>query len=276
MKRVAAALIACLVWAGAAEAGTGMTVSPSRFRLKKPAGETVSDKVVITNKSSYPLQIETETADMVTRPGEDGLSIRDEAPPGTTPHSCARWIQLADGGARVIPPGQSAALEFVVSPPPEIKAGGYGAYFFFIGRPIRQEEGQTGKKASVQMVTVPRLGVAVIYEVEGTVQRKGQLLKLDLTPPSGVQPMKIRHEFKNTGNAEIWLTGSFHILDPAGLLVGKGTLRTLKTFPGETGVSETTWQEDLPPGRYKVMITLELGPDAEQVIVREFPLDVAR
>ena len=274
LRTAAIFLVGCLAWTCAAEAGTGMTVSPSRFRLKKGAGETASDKVTITNTSTYPLQIETEVADMVTRAGDDGLSIRDEAPAGTVPYSCAKWIQVVGAGTRIVPSGETVELEFVVSPPPEVRSGGYGAYLFFIGRPILPQETEKKKEASVQLVTVPRLGVSVVYEVEGTIQRKGKLLALEVTPPSGARPMKIRHRFKNTGNAEVILTGSFHILDPQGLLVGKGSLKAIKTFPGETGGTETEWQEALPPGRYKVMVTLELGPDATQVIVREFPLDV--
>lgn len=268
-------LVPCLLFsASAVEAGTGMTVSPSRFRLQKPAGEAASAKVTVTNTSSTAMEVSAETTDMVTRTGDDGLSIRDEAPPGTTSFSCARWIHLS-GSSRVIPPGESAEMEFVVSPPPGARAGGYGAYLFFVGRPVRAEEAQDRTKATVQMVTVPRLGVSVVYEVKGTIRRGGELLGLKLTPPSGARPMTIRHEFKNTGNAEVVLAGSFHFLDEKNLLAGKGTLRALKTFPGETGVAETTWAEELSPGLYKVMVTFELGPDAEQVIVREFPLEIA-
>ena len=272
MKKLLLAVL-CLLLSSTAEAATGMAVSPSRFRLQKAAGEAASDKVTVTNNSSVPMEVNAETADMVTRPGEDGLSIRDEAPPATNPFSCARWIQLS-GGSVVIPPGKSAEMEFVVSPPPEVSSGGYGAYLFFVGRPIRTEEANDKDKTTVQMVTIPRLGVSVVYEVAGTIRRNGELLRLDLTPPSGARPMTIRHEFKNTGNAEVVLTGNFHVMDEKGLLAGKGTLRTLKTFPGELGVAETTWAEALPPGRYKVMVTFELGPDAEQVIVREFPLEI--
>lgn len=273
MKKMVLSLLAVLV-AGTAEAGTGMTVSPSRFRLQKPAGEAVSDKVTVTNTSSTPLEVSAEATDMVTRLGEDGLSIRDEAPPATNPFSCARWIQLS-GGSRVIPPGESAEMEFVISPPPEARSGGYGAYLFFVGRPVRTEEAAKKDKPTVQMVTVPRLGVSVVYEVAGTLRRGGELLRLDVTPPSGARPLTIRHEFKNTGNAEVVLAGNFHLLDEKNLLAGKGALRMLKTFPGETGLAETTWAEELPPGRYKLMVTFELGPDAEQVIVREFPLEIA-
>ncbi len=281
MKRwpsAAAALLLAvgLAWGpGAAEAATGMAVSPSRFRLVKPAGQTASDQVNITNNSSTPLQVQTDVTDMVIRTGEDGLSIRDEAPPGSTPHSCARWIQVVGADNLVIPPGQTVPVEFVVSPPPEVKDGGYGAYLFFIGKPVRPAGEKTKQKAAVELVTVPRLGVSVVYEVEGTIRRKGELQRLEVVPPSSSGPMKIRHQFKNTGNAEIWLTGNFHILDEQGLLAGKGTLKTLKTFPGESGFSETVWQDALAPGRYKLMVTFELGPNADQVIVREVPLEIS-
>lgn len=267
------ALAALLAWTCGAEAGTGMTVSPSRVRLQKPVGETASQKIVISNSGTYPLRIETDAADMLIVPNEKGLSVRDEAPPATTPHSCARWIQVPGIQDLVIPPGEASEVEFVISPPPEVKSGGYGAYLFIIGRPIVPKQQDTSK-TTVQMVTVPRLGISVVYEVAGTVQRKGDLLKLEVTPPSKTEPLRIFHQFKNTGNAEVVLSGSFHILDSEEVLVGKGSLRILKMFSGETGVAETLWEGDLPPGKYKAMVTLEIGPDAQQVIVRDFPLTV--
>lgn len=273
LRGVPLALAALLAFTCGAQAGTGMTVSPSRVRLVKPAGEAASQKIVISNGGTYPLRIETDVTDMVIKPNEQGFSVREEAPPATTPHSCARWIQVPGLEDLVVPPGESSTVEFVVSPPPDVKAGGYGAYLFFIGRPILPQQRDT-EKPTVQMVTVPRLGISVVYEVAGTQQRKGDLRKLELLPPTKSEPLKIRHEFKNTGNAEVVLSGSFHILDPQEVLAGKGNLRILKLFPGETGAAETTWEGDLPPGKYKVMVTVEIGPDAQQVIVREFPLEV--
>ncbi len=270
-----AALLLCLAWASPGEAGIGVTVSPSRFRLSKPAGETASGKILIQNSGSYPVKISTEVMDMVSRPDEKGLSIRDEAPAGSTSHSCASWIRIVQEGALVIPAGQSSDLEFVVSPPPEVTAGGYGAYLFILGQPAENlsKSGKSGKP-EVQLVTVPRLGISVVYEVKGTVQRKGDLTHLDFTPPTASEPLKIRHGFVNTGNAEVVLTGTFHILNESNLLVGKGTLRTLKTFPGEKAFMETSWEQSLPAGRYKMLLTFELGPDSQEAVVREINFEV--
>ena len=270
----AAALALLLGWAALVEAGMGFAVSPSNFRLQKPAGEAASAKIMLHNKGTYPVTVSTEVTDMVSVKGKDGLSVREEAPIGTTPHSCAKWIQVAQSGDTLIPPGDTATLEFLVSPPPEITSGGYGAYLFFIAKPVYSDQAEKSEKPEVRIVTIPRLGVSVVYEVKGTIQRKGDLLNLKLTPPTATEPMRIRHEFRNTGNAEVVLTGSFHIMDPQGLLVGKGLLRLLKTFPGETGAMESTWNSSLPKGHYTALITFELGPDAETAVVKELEFDV--
>lgn len=270
----AAVLSFILGWVAVAESGMGFAVSPSNFRLRKPAGEVASARIKLHNKGTAPVTVSTEVTDMVSVRGADGSSIRDEAPIGTTPHSCAKWIQLVQGGETVVPPGDTASVEFVVSPPPEIRSGGYGAYLFFIARPVYTDQPGKSDKPEVRLVTVPRLGVSVVYEVEGTIQRKGDVVSLKLTPPTATEPLRIQHEFKNTGNAEVVLTGSFHVLDPEGLLVGKGSLKILKTFPGESAFAESPWNATLPKGRYTALITFELGPDAETAVVRELEFDV--
>ena len=162
-----------------------------------------------------------------------------------------------------------------MKPPPEIKSGGYGAYLFILSKPANLPQRTDRTRPEVQLITVPRLGASVVYEVQGTIQRKGNLLKLEMTPPTKTVPLKIRHEFENTGNAEVVLDGSFHITDSKNALVGKGTLRPLKTFPGEKAVTETTWPQSLPPGHYTLLVTLELGPDGREAIVREIPFEVS-
>lgn len=275
MKKLLWALAFLLWCVPAVDAGVGFAVSPSSFRLKKSAGEPVSAEVVVENKGSYAVSVTTDVTDMVTLKGEDGLSVRDETPAGTTPHSCAKWIQLAEQGPVIVPAGERKTVKFAVTPPSEATSGGYGAYLFFVAKPAEPPAPSAADKPEVQLITVPRLGISVIYEVEGTIQRQGELTDLTFTPPTLSEPMKVRHGFQNTGNAEVILTGNFHILDEAGALAGKGTLKTLKTFPGEAGVTETTWYEPLPPGHYALLFTFELGPDAQDAIVREEEFDVS-
>jgi hypothetical protein len=231
--------------------------------------------VSIENNGTYAIRVTTQVTDMITRQNEEGVWIRDEAPAGTTPHSCARWIQVVEGEGLVIPPGESGNVKFVLSPPPEVTSGGYGAYLFLIAGPAEIAEKKQPKTPQAKLITIPRLGVSVIYEVEGTVRRQGNLVNLDFSPPTASNPMKIRYLFENTGNAETVLTGTFHVLDAQNILVGKGSLQTVKTFPGERAGAETLWAQRLPRGRYTALLTFELGPDPEEAIVRELAFEVA-
>lgn len=259
----------------AAQAKLGVSVSPSRFRLSQPPGETASGEVTVRNEGTYPMRITTEVTDMVTRKNDQGLWIRMEAPAGTTRHSCAGWIELFEGEEAVVPPGASRTVKFVVSPPPTVDSGGYGAYLFILTGPDNLPAQDPNQKPQVQFVTVPRFGISVIYEVQGTLRRSGELLDLSIQPPTSTDPLKIRYGFRNSGNAEVVLTGNFHILNEENTLLGKGGVGTLKTFPSEMGYTETVWdQSRLPPGRYTLLLTLELGPDAQEAIVRELAFSV--
>lgn len=268
------AFLLLLSAAAEARAGVGVTVSPSRFRLSRPAGETATGQILVRNDGSYPIRLRTEVADMVTVADAQGFWIRDEAPAGTTPHSCAGWIQITEGSGAVIPPEEAATVTFVVTPPPEVRSGGYGAYLFLLAEPARDLAPEAADRPQVQFVTVPRMGVSVVYEVEGAVERTGELLELDFKPPGPDRPLSIRYGFLNTGNAEVVLTGTFHILNAENLLLGKGGIGTLKTFPGEKGYAEAVWDQTLPPGRYTLLLSMELGPDAREAIVREFSFSV--
>jgi len=267
-------MLACIGFAAVAEAGMGMAVAPSHFRFRQMAGETASGKVRVDNKAHYPIQVTTEVTDMLNRRNAQGGLTRDEAPTGTTPYSCARWIQLVQGAGTIIQPGGSATVEFLVSPPPDVESGSYAAFLFFLGTPASMAEPEDTGLPQVRVVTVPRLGVSVFFEVEGAIRRTGELLNLEYTVPTSTQPLSFRYEFKNTGNADIRLTGSFHILDAEGNLVGKGGTVTLHTFPGGGGIGETSWKGEILPGHYTLLVTFELGPNATEAIVRELEFDV--
>lgn len=256
-------------------AKVGISIVSPNTNFKKAPGESAAGSVTIVNAGSDPVRITTEITDMVNRRDERGQLVREEAPPGTTPYSCARWIQMLGETEKVISPAESTVFKFIVSPPPDVVSGGYFAYIFFTGNPVASAPPKTDdQQVAIQLVMVPRFGTTVTYEIEGTVKRTGELLKLDFEPPTTKRPLKLRYEFKNTGNSNVKLTGAFHILDSEGNLVGKGDVAELKTLPGDQGVIATEWAGDISPGHYNLILTLELGPDATEVIVKELEFDV--
>ena len=70
------------------------------------------------------------------------------------------------------------------------------------------------------------------------------------------------------------MDGSFYVLGENNALAAKGRINTLRSFPGDHGKAETVWQGALDPGKYHLVASFELGPDSQEVIVREADLVV--
>ena len=256
-------------------AGMGLQVGPSRFRFFAPAGRSGTGKVRVENKASYAVRVAVDITDTVTVKDKEGrYTGRDEAPAGSTPYSCAKWIKIISGEGKILRPGESSDVEFIVTPPPNVVSGGYAAYIFFLGE--KAVVGAQSTRETLEMVTVPRLGISIFFEVQGAVTRTGKLLDFSVKPPRGPEPLKIGYKFQNTGNADIELTGNFHLLDSRGNLAGKGPITTFRTFPGETSRADTTWVGDLAPGHYTAVVTFELGPNSTEALVKEIEFDVAK
>ena len=137
-----------------------------------------------------------------------------------------------------------------------------------VSAPSEEENAQDRKPTGTVRIQ-PRLGSLVFCDVEGTVRRAGVIKDILYLPPKGEEPFKIRYEFENTGNADILLSGEFFVLDHAGALVVKNDLTPIRLFPADRGSAETEWSGSLEPGTYHAIVHFELGPDAQEVIVRE-------
>lgn len=265
--------------AGAAEEpppppqGFGMAVGPSTIRFVGLAGEPQTAKVSIWNNGSKPLGVEVEISDVQNILDDQNKLSRRFVPPGTTSYSCGQWVVL-EGTEFTVPGEDKKDISLTLSPPPNA-VGGYSCVIFFRGSPtLDEKEPGEDEKPTTTVVVQPRLGVLLFYEAKGTVKREGELLSLNYIPPAVDRPLTIQYEFQNRGNTDILLTGSFHILDANSALAGKGELQPIRTFPGDRGMAETQWTGSLTPGQYELVLTFEIGPDAEEVIVKELPITI--
>jgi hypothetical protein len=254
--------------------GFGMTLGPSSIRLQGGAGQTQSATVRVWNNGSTPITVVHELSDVANQVGQDGNLVRTFLPPGSVPASCAKWISVQDQEF-VLGPGDYRDVTFLISPPADV-SGSKAGVIFFRGIPVLPDKTIEADKPTTTVQVQPRLGVLVFYEAQGTIQRTGKLQNLfyESPVPAAGQPLKIIYEFENTGNADILLSGTFYILDQNKALVAKGDLTPIRTFPGDKGSAQTVWSESIAPGKYQLVVTLELGPDAQESIVREFEFSV--
>lgn len=268
-------LLACEVRAETeAKKGFGLSIAPSVVRLKGKPGLSQDSAVRVFNNGVSPLQVLSEVSDVGNRVDENKNLVREFFPPGTLPFSCAKWILLREEEF-ILPPGESHEAKFLLSPPPDASGGSVCVVFF---RGVPAPDGGAGPGAEKTKATIqiqPRLGAMIFHEVEGTVQRTGHLTDVSVEAPTAGSPLKLRYVFKNTGNADILITGNFYLLDADKALVSKADLKPIRTFPGDEGHGETEWTGNLSPGKYQLVITFELGPETQEVIVKELELNIA-
>ena len=249
-------------------AGFGVSLGPSIVRLAGTPGESQSAKVKVWNKSRNSMKFTLSVRDVGNQVDANGRLDRIFPPPGTLAHSCAKWILLQEKEFEV-PAGGQKEVTLIVSSPSDA-AGGKAAVIFFTGVPGETPKaGDQKDKPSTSVQIVPRLGVLVFFETKGTLKRSGKIGDFAVQAPVEGSPMTIRYSFENLGNADILVSGTFYILDQNKALVAKDNLDSIRTFPSDKGLGKTQWKGILKPGQYHLVATFELGPDTEEVIVKE-------
>lgn len=257
-----------------AKKGFGISISPSLIRLTGKPGQAQNATVRVLNNGVSPTQVITDMSDVGNMVDKEGRLTRQFPPAGTTPFSCAKWTLLRENQF-MLGPKQFKDVTFVISPPAD-SVGGSACVVFFRGIP--PPEDSTGEAAEYAQATIqiqPRLGAMVFYEIEGTVQRTAKLLDIKSDPSTANTPLKIHYTFKNTGNTDVLISGTFYILDSNKTLVTKGDLKTIRMFPGDEGSSETeSTVSSLSSGKYQLVVSFELGPNVREVIVKELEFSI--
>ncbi len=285
MIRTKMIVTGCLIFLAAANLGAepaakpekkgfGISISPSVIRLKSAKGQSQSASVKVFNNGGSAAQVLTEVSDVGNSVDAKGKLTRQFSPAGTLPYSCAKWTLLRENEFP-LNPGEAKDVHFIVSPPAD-SSGGFACVVFMRAVPPVPEKSAdaTQDKTQATIQVQPRLGAMVFYELEGTVKRTGKLVDLKYEPPKEGNPLKIFYIFKNTGNTDILLSGTFYILDSNKALAAKGDLDPVRTFPGDQGYGETQWTGNLASGTYHLVVSLELGPDTQEVIVKELDFSI--
>jgi hypothetical protein len=137
------------------------------------------------------------------------------------------------------------------------------------------------EEGTVSVGLAIKIAVLFYIEVAGTVDRSGSIENLILqAQPNDV--LSVSSEFKNTGNVDITAGGTFNIIDRAGIVYARGEFNDIYTFPGEEAVLQASSStERLRPGKYDLIITLDLGKALEgtglgrgKTLVKEARLEI--
>ncbi len=227
-------------------------VDPPRIKLTINRGEKKNSYVVISNTHpKEPIHIRAYVQDLVYLP--DGSN--DFLPPGTTPWSCADWINLNPRDFD-LPPNKEQVVKFQVKVPPDARGGYYGIIFFEVFTPPSQ------KDVSAAAIAV-RIGTIVLVDVAGTTEYRAELTNLSVTvTEKGLYDISCT--VKNSGNVLVRPTGTVQILDMDELELATIDFNSAREgiFPGTSRKYTVSYNGHLKEGKYIVRLLLDYGGES--------------
>ncbi|HXV18536.1 MAG TPA: hypothetical protein VD883_00485 [Candidatus Omnitrophota bacterium] len=249
--------IVFLLSAGPVFAATIQIDSP-KIELTLAPGEAYSGEIVADNPTDQELKLNIYLQDWVYLPNMSGEKKFDAI--GSLPFSASKWITFNPAEA-VVPPFGKMTVRYTVQVPQDATGGNYSVLFFetILGTTVDEE--------GANVIVAGRIGSLFLLQVRGTIDRRGELESVEVTPPIENKPMEITTRFKNSGNTHIILAGNFLIMDSEGKVHGRGDLRKLYMLSGDSGEGTTQWVGRLEKGVYQVLLTYDLGES--QTLVEE-------
>lgn len=233
-----------------------------KLRLSIKPGETKAGAIQVNNSGNKAVKVKAYLSDWVYKPEGDGN--KNFLPPGTTPLSCAKWVNLNPTEFELYP-DETRSVNYLISVPKDASGGHYAVIFFESDMGVQEIKGS-------QVKVRGRVGSLIYIESEGHVERKGEITDLKILPPQGGNPLMIEVSFANEGNVDLTAVGTFHVIDPKGNIYARDKLAEMYTLPGDKVKAVTKWSGTLQKGDYDVVLTYDLGNN--QTIVKEAKLEI--
>lgn len=249
--------IAALVFVSTSAFSLTMGTDSPKIRLSVRPGETKAGVIQINNSGNKQTKVKAYVSDWIYKPEGDGN--KNFLPPGTTPLSCAKWINLTPTEFDLYP-DESRSVNYIITVPKEAKGGHYAVIFFESDMGIQDVKG-------TQVKVRGRVGSLIYVESEGQVVRKGEITDLKVSPPKEGNPLTMEVAFANQGNVDLTAVGTFHVIDKSGNIYARDKLVDMYTLPGDSVKSVTKWSGTLQKGEYDLVLTYDLGNN--ETIVKE-------
>lgn len=242
-----------------ARAAVSYSVSPGIIRIVLPPGGSRAGVIKVYARSADRINVKCYAGDWKYSNTFDGA--RDFLPMGTMASSCADWISFGPAEF-VIPPYEVGSVNYLLKAPEDAK-GGYYAALFFETSMVAPVEMRTPTGEGVQARSTMNLRLAAVFyvEIKGTVERSIELGDFSMSKDPRRKRYLLEADFKNTGNADTVVSGTFHAMDKKGKIVGRGQFRDAYTMAADQARITGVLTGALEKGRYNVVATLGASAD---------------
>ena len=227
-----------------------INVSPPSIHLSTPPGGTDSGTITVENKSDSSIDMQAYVEDWVYNP--DGS--KKFLPPGSTPLSCAKWINIYPKKFH-LEPKDRMGVQYTISIPEDAEGGHYTVIFF------ESIVGDDDAEGELMVRFAGRIGTIIYQETKGKVDKSASIVSFECGRPDQNKPLEAKVIFKNEGNTYIKAEGVMQIIDGKGNIFGRRGLGPINTLPGDTMEYSTEWLGQLEEGEYDVIATFDTGLD---------------
>src|SRR5690349_19687527 len=118
-------MLLLLLAAPAAHADISIGASPAFLDVVLEKGKTSAQTILLFNSGTDPITVKAYAWDWWHEPGNP----RKFGPPGTLPHSAAKWISFVPGEITVSPQ-KAVNVTVIIAPPEDAKGGNYAVVWF--------------------------------------------------------------------------------------------------------------------------------------------------
>ncbi len=255
----------------AVEAAT-LRLDQTKIRISALPGQAKNGEIRVDNPTDNIIHVKVYPEDWRYAAARDGTKEFNLA--DATVFSCANWISFFPSEFDLAPFGRQT-VNYTVKIPSDVTGGHYAVLFF------ESMLGDAGRRESVGMNLLVRLGVIFYVEPEGTIKRQVVINGLDFSKTKEGF-LSISVNFKNIGNVDLLCSSTYNIIDKQGKVYARGAFNDAYTLPGDAAKLTGTWSEPIPNGPYDIVLTFDLskapgqeGPLAGSVITKEAEIKVA-
>ncbi|MDP1853856.1 MAG: hypothetical protein Q8L26_06630 [Candidatus Omnitrophota bacterium] len=224
-----------------------------KVRVSIVPGKQNSGEITLENPSDEERHIQLYLEDWHYVPSQDGT--KEFLPAASLNNSASPWISFSPADF-ILRPHSRQRISYTIRMP-EGSLGGYYAALFFEIALSKLEETAEGTAAGIGLNV--RIATLFYVEAEGTIKRTGVLDNFKVENAGKDAPLSIKLDFANTGNVDITAGGTFNLMDRQGMVVARGEFDKIYTFPNDKAQLTGIWKENLAPGKYDLVITLDFG-----------------
>lgn len=244
------------------QAADVVQVQPAKTRLIIAPGDSRAGTIIVSNPEKEAKNVKAYLEDWKYLPPYDGT--KDFKPASTTELSATNWISFVPSEF-TIPAYGTQTINYKVKVPPNASGGHYAVLFFenYLGEQTQSTEG-------VRINLAVRVAALFYIEPKGTINRKVQIDDLKFERRNNKD--YITANFINAGNVDYTVKSNFFIIDKQGMVYARGDFNDVYTFPQDVAVLKSSWKENVPRGKYDLVLTMDIGTALKEADLGEIPV----